>query len=97
MGGQKTNSLLNQFSTSQSSHVHDNTKPMYGFKDAWDYYAQISSCRVIPDIKVPCLSINSIDDPITGPKSLPVRQVSMSDCVTMPVSSHSICLAVMSA
>ena len=51
--------------------------PMYGFKDAWDYYAQISSCRVIRDIRTPCLAINSLDDPITGSKSLPIDEVSM--------------------
>lgn len=70
--------------------------PMYGFKDAWDYYAQISSCRVIQGIKVPCLSINSIDDPITGPKSLPVREVSLSDSIILPMASHFICICLTS-
>ena len=54
------------------------TAPLYGFKDAWDYYACISSARVVSGIKVPCLSINSIDDPITGSKALPIDQVSPS-------------------
>ncbi|KAI0767241.1 AB-hydrolase YheT [Fomes fomentarius] len=60
--------------------------PMYGFKDAWDYYAQISSCRVIQGIKVPCLSINSIDDPITGSKSLPLREVANSPYLILAVT-----------
>ncbi len=51
--------------------------PLYGFADAWDYYAKISSCKVIPEIRVPCLAINSIDDPITGADSLPTSEVSL--------------------
>ncbi|KAI0705536.1 AB-hydrolase YheT [Earliella scabrosa] len=60
--------------------------PMYGFKDAWDYYAQISSCRVIRDIRTPCLAINSLDDPITGSKSLPIDEVPHSPYVILAVT-----------
>ncbi|KAI0753262.1 AB-hydrolase YheT [Daedaleopsis nitida] len=61
--------------------------PLYGFKDAWDYYEKISSCRVIPDIKIPCLAINSIDDPITGAGSLPIREVAHSPYLILAVTN----------
>jgi len=47
------------------------TAPLYGFKDAMDYYYQVSSCNVLDNIKIPVLGINSLDDPIVGPKYLP--------------------------
>ena len=61
--------------------------PLYGFESAWDYYAKISSCKVIPEIKVPCLAINSIDDPITGADSLPsAREVSTKQYLSRTTS-----------
>ncbi|OSC96495.1 AB-hydrolase YheT [Trametes coccinea BRFM310] len=51
------------------------TAPVYGFKDAQDYYTRISSSRVAQDIAIPCLAINSWDDPIVGAESIPVRKV----------------------
>ncbi|RDX46046.1 AB-hydrolase YheT [Lentinus brumalis] len=60
--------------------------PLYGFADAWDYYAKISSCKVIPDIRVPCLAINSIDDPITGADSLPTSEVERGPFVVLAVT-----------
>lgn len=54
------------------------TAPVYGFKDAQDYYTRISSSRVAQDIAIPCLAINSWDDPIVGAESIPVRKVSHS-------------------
>ncbi|KAH9937799.1 AB-hydrolase YheT [Epithele typhae] len=52
------------------------TAPMYGFEDEQHYYRTISSIRVIPNIKIPCLSINSLDDPITGSGGLPIKEAS---------------------
>ncbi|CDO78054.1 Carbohydrate-Binding Module Family 1 protein [Trametes cinnabarina] len=51
------------------------TVPMDGFTDVQDYYRKISSSNVVQRIKVPCLAINSWDDPIVGAKSLPIHQV----------------------
>ncbi|PIL29229.1 hypothetical protein GSI_09278 [Ganoderma sinense ZZ0214-1] len=50
------------------------TAPLYGFASAYDYYAKISSSRLVPALRVPCLAINSGDDPITGVQSLPIEQ-----------------------
>ncbi|KAI0718559.1 AB-hydrolase YheT [Cerioporus squamosus] len=62
------------------------TAPLYGFAGAMDYYAKISSCKVIPGIKVPCLAINSADDPITGADSLPTSQVARSPYLILAVT-----------
>lgn len=51
------------------------TAPLYGFKDASDYYYKISSSRVVDKIRIPVLGINSLDDPIVGKGNLPFSLV----------------------
>lgn len=51
------------------------TAPLYGFADADDYYRSISSSAFISGIRIPCLGINSLDDPIVGERNLPIAQV----------------------
>ncbi|KAI8989626.1 AB-hydrolase YheT [Trametes punicea] len=55
------------------------TAPMYGFRNAIDYYMRISSSQLGQDIRIPCLAINSWDDPIVGTESLPIRKIP-SEC-----------------
>ncbi|GAB5401635.1 MAG: alpha/beta fold hydrolase [Aureisphaera sp.] len=38
------------------------TAPAHGFKDAWDYYEKCSSLPFLPDIKVPVLILNALND-----------------------------------
>ena len=67
------------------------TAPMYGFASAYDYYSKISSSRLVGELRIPCLSINSVDDPITGAGSLPITQVSLSwmpALVPVPLSDN---------
>ncbi|OBZ66910.1 hypothetical protein A0H81_13256 [Grifola frondosa] len=59
------------------------TAPLYGFKDAADYYYSISSSRFVERIRIPCLAINSLDDPIVGKSNLPLSQVSRSPWVVL--------------
>lgn len=42
---------------------HAVTAPLWGYKNALDYYEQCSSNKFIPDIKLPCDIIFSSDDP----------------------------------
>lgn len=42
---------------------HAVTAPQWGFKDAFDYYRQCSSCFLLPKISVPCNLIFCADDP----------------------------------
>ena len=45
--------------------------PIYGFRDADDYYDQSSSGRYLPDIRIPTLILRAIDDPFFDPKGIP--------------------------
>ena len=42
--------------------------PLHGFKDAKDYYQQVSCYPVLHNIRVPSLLLNSIDDPVLSEK-----------------------------
>ncbi|KDQ54172.1 hypothetical protein JAAARDRAFT_413634 [Jaapia argillacea MUCL 33604] len=62
------------------------TSPLYGFKDASHYYASISSDQFVDRVVIPCLAINSADDPIVGSHNLPLSQVSRSPWVIMALT-----------
>ena len=49
------------------------TAPLYGYKDATDYYAQCSSARVLERIRRPTLLISAKDDPIAPLHGEPER------------------------
>ena len=57
------------------------TSALYGFKDSKDYYHKISSARVLHNLRIPLLGINSEDDPILGRDNLPYDEVSLVICV----------------
>lgn len=63
---------------------HAVTAPQWGFKDAFDYYKQCSSCFLLPKISVPCNLIFSADDPFIDYRTalkhplLPTTKVSLS-------------------
>lgn len=46
--------------------------PLYGFRDAADYYAQSSSRSFLSHIRVPTLLVQACDDPFMPPSVLPV-------------------------
>ena len=50
------------------------TAPAHGFKDAFDYYAQCSSKQFLPQIKVPSLIVNAIDDSFLGETCYPYKE-----------------------
>ncbi|KAI0634084.1 AB-hydrolase YheT [Trametes polyzona] len=62
--------------------------PLYGFDGPWDYYAKISSARVAKDISIPCLAINSHDDPITGTGDVPIREVRENPWIALAVTQR---------
>ena len=49
------------------------TAPINGFADADDYYAQSSSLRYIPGIRIPALLISAADDPFLPEACYPVE------------------------
>lgn len=50
------------------------TAPANGFVDAEDYYARSSSLQFLPDINIPTLLVNSLDDPFLPDTCYPVNQ-----------------------
>ena len=61
--------------------------PLYGFRDADDYYRQCSALPKLHRIKVPTLMIQAADDPFMTPAVLPgADQVSPS--ITLEVPRH---------
>jgi predicted alpha/beta-fold hydrolase len=44
--------------------------PVFGFEDAWDYYAKCSTLNMVDQVSVPQLVVQSLDDPFfEGQKS----------------------------
>lgn len=64
---------LNQLDTVQNFQQFDEhfTAPVHGYKNAEDYWAQCSSLISLPNIRIPTLLVNAIDDPFLGPKCYP--------------------------
>lgn len=56
------------------------TAPLHGFGGAQDYYQQCSSLSVIPRIQTHTLLVQSLNDPLIPPKSLPLS-AQLPDCV----------------
>jgi hypothetical protein len=64
------------------------TSPMHGFEDANDYWARCSSKPVLPNITVPALLINSIDDPFLPTECYPSEIARESKYFHLEVPSH---------
>lgn len=58
------------------------TAPLHGFRDTDDYWARASAKPVLPDIRVPALALNALNDPFVPASSLP-RQASVGRHVTL--------------
>ncbi|KAI0036990.1 AB-hydrolase YheT [Vararia minispora EC-137] len=64
------------------------TKNVFGYKDAYDYYAHASSSRFVERIRIPYLGLNALDDPITGRHTLPETQARMNPWVLLVRTKH---------
>lgn len=67
---------LTDYSVFWSFPEFDNryTAPLHGFKDADDYYAQVSSRQFLPQINVPTLLVNAKNDPFLGEACYPFEE-----------------------
>jgi predicted alpha/beta-fold hydrolase len=59
------------------------TAPIHGFKDAEDYWAQCSSRQFIPNITIPTLIVNSLDDPFLVDGCYPVLEAEQNRFVQL--------------
>lgn len=58
------------------------TAPLHGFKNTEDYWARASAKPVLPDIRVPALALNALNDPFVPAASLPEPHT-VGPCVTL--------------
>lgn len=76
---------LIQFPDQLSKHDYDAIKTLidfddvytakaHGFKDAYDYYHQCSSRQFLPEVKIPSLIINALNDSFLTPSCFPVKE-----------------------
>jgi len=59
--------------------------PVYGYKDAYDYYQQTSSIYYLDTIAVPTLVLNSKDDPFMDPGFCPIEKTRESGDGKAPI------------
>jgi len=57
------------------------TAPIHGFRDAEDYWTRCSSRGFIPEIRIPTLIVNALDDPFLADGCYPVQAASESRLV----------------
>ena len=55
------------------------TSKAHGFKDALDYYDKSSSLQFLPNIRVPSLIINALDDTFLSPECFPVKEAKQNE------------------
>jgi uncharacterized protein len=48
------------------------TAPLHGFRNAQDYYDQVSAIRFVGQVRVPLLLLNALNDPFLTPACFPV-------------------------
>ncbi len=64
------------------------TAPLHGFKDAEDYWQKCSSLAYIPQVRVPTLIINALDDPFLSGDCYPILSSSKNDYVFLETPSN---------
>ncbi len=64
------------------------TAKTHGFKDAEDYYETCSSLQFIPNIKVPTLIINALNDSFLSPECYPVKEAKQSSNIFLEMPNH---------
>ncbi len=64
------------------------TAPLFGFKDAADYYEKSSSRQFLHAIKIPVLILTAQDDPFFTPASLPFQECRIHKNVFLETPLH---------
>ena len=59
------------------------TAPIHGFRDAHDYWKKTSSLQFIPEIKIPTLIINAVNDPFLPKECFPVAEAGYNRNITL--------------
>lgn len=64
------------------------TSKAHGFKDAYDYYEKASSLQFLPNIKVPSLLINALNDSFLSPDCYPVKEAKANPNLYLEMSKY---------
>ncbi len=64
------------------------TAPIFGFKNAKDYWAKASSKPYLSKIKKPTLLINAKDDPFLGDECYPIEEAKNSDYFHLEITKY---------
>lgn len=64
------------------------TSKAHGFKDALDYYEQSSCLQFLPNIKVPSLIINALNDSFLTPECFPVKIAKNNPNLYLEMPNH---------
>lgn len=64
------------------------TSIAHGFKDASDYYEQSSSLQFLPNIQIPTLIINSLNDSFLSPECYPVKEAKNNPNLFLEMPKH---------
>ncbi|RED44928.1 YheT family hydrolase [Seonamhaeicola aphaedonensis] len=64
------------------------TSKVHGFKDASDYYQKCSGLQFIPNIKIPTLIINALNDSFLSPECYPVKEAKEQSNIFLEMPTH---------
>jgi len=63
------------------------TAPLSGFRDAEEYYAECSSNRFLPGIRVPTLLLHAVDDPFLPAEAIPRSEAEANPAIELALRS----------
>ncbi len=61
------------------------TAPLHGFASAEDYWVKSSSKPYLPEIHIPTLVMNALDDPFLAQESYPIEEAKQSKCLFLEI------------
>lgn len=62
------------------------TAPLHGFRDAADYYQRCSSRQFLPTIQIPCLMVQSVDDPFLSASCFPIAEAEANPYLSLEIT-----------
>jgi len=64
------------------------TAPLFGFKNAKDYWDKSSSLNYLPYLNIPCLILNAKDDSFLAEKCFPIKTAELNKNITLEMPRY---------
>lgn len=64
------------------------TAPIHGFKNAEEYYTSCSSLQYLPNIRIPTLLVNALNDPFLSTECFPVAEAEQNPYFFLEMPRH---------